>query len=856
MNLSLNWLREYVPVDLAPDALADLLTMAGLEVDGVEATGPSLDGVVVGHVLSAEPHPNADRLRVCRVDLGPELNADGEPVQIVCGAPNVAAGQRVPVATVGTVLMLPPKNGKPVPAEAGSDRQPVTIKKGKIRGEVSRGMICAEDELGLGDGHDGILVLETDAAPGTPLAQVIETPGDVVYDIAITPNRPDATSHIGVARDVAALTETRLTLPDVETPPAGGEAADRISVEIADEEGCPRYVGMVITGVTVGPSPAWLAERLEAIGVRPINNVVDVTNYVLHEMGQPLHAFDLALVAGETIRVRASEPGETVTTLDDQERTLPEGTLLICDAEKPVAIAGVMGGANSEVSESTTDILLESAYFDPARIRSASKALNLQTDASYRFERGVDPTAQPRAAARAAALIAELAGGTVVPGMVDAHPVRHEPTVVTLRPERARQLIGAEIEDDEMVALLTAIGFEVTDAEADTLDAFAEGALASGHIEDATEAADHAGLRVVVPPFRPDVEREVDVIEEVARLWGYDHVPTPRTAPVALVPAEDAPADRTLAAARRQLAALGFRELFTNSLVPKETAATYAGADWTGSEAEPVETLNPISQEIAAMRPSLLHGLVGAAAYNQKRGADAIRFFETGRVYRRSADAGRPVEGYAEHTALGIAVSGTLQPQTWDAPAREADIYDLKGVVMAVLREAGVQRVSETPRREPTDLTAYAIELHVGKHRLAVLARVSGAVMQAADLTAPLYAAEIDWEAAARVAKTGLPRYQRISRFPTVERDLALVVDAAQPVGPLAETIRQRGGKLLQGVRLFDLYEGERVEAGKKSAAFALTFGADRTLRDKDVDKAVAGIVKSLEREHGAVLRS
>ncbi|MEM6326193.1 MAG: phenylalanine--tRNA ligase subunit beta [Bacteroidota bacterium] len=845
MNLSLKWLREYVEVSMSPEALSDLLTMAGLEVDGLDVTGPSLDGVVVGHVLEVQPHPNADRLRVCSVRLGTEAE---DIVQIVCGAPNVAAGQRVPVATVGTVLVLPDREtGEPTPRK---------IKKGKIRGEVSFGMICAEDELGLGDDHDGILVLDTDAAPGTPLADVIKAPGDVVYDIAITPNRPDATSHLGVARDVAALTDTALMRPEVEIPEAGGAAADRVSVEIEDEAGCHRYVAMVIEGVTVAPSPDWLAERLEAIGVRPINNVVDVTNYVLHEMGQPLHAFDLAHVAGQSIVVRASTPGETITTLDDQERTLPEGTVLICDAERPVAVGGVMGGANSEVSDSTADILLESAYFDPARIRSASKALSLQTDASYRFERGVDPTAQARAAARAAQMIAEVAGGTVVPGMVDAHPVPHEPTIVTLRPERARALIGAEIADAEMVTLLRAIGFAVEDAEAAALDAFAEEALASGRLGDATEAAGGAGLRVTVPPFRPDVEREVDVIEEVARLWGYDRVPMPRTAPVALVPASDDPADRLLSGARRQLAALGFRELFTNSLVPTETATTYAGADWTGTEAAPVETLNPISQEIAAMRPSLLHGLVTAGAYNQKRGATALRVFESGHVYARSADASRPVSGYAEHTAVGLAISGTVQPQTWGQPAREADVFDLKGVVMAVLRDAGVSRVSETPRPAPTDLTAYAVELHVGPVRLGVLARVSDAVTEAADLGAPLFAAELNWKAVARVANTKLPRYRRISRFPTVDRDLALVVDAARPVGPLAQTIRQRGGKLLRDVRLFDLYEGERIEAGKKSAAFALTFGADRTLRDADVDTAIAKIVKALEREHGATLRS
>ncbi len=867
MNISLNWLKDYVQPGLSPEALSDLLTMAGHEVDGMEATGPSLDGVVVGRVLTAEPHPNADRLRVCTVDIGPASGANsmspeaqpagasGEsvPVQIVCGAPNVAAGQMVPVATVGTVLMLPDREtGEPTA---------VTIKKGKIRGEVSFGMICAEDELGLGESHDGILVLDTDAAPGTPLAEVVDTPGDVVFDIALTPNRPDAACHIGIARDVAALTDQPLALPEVTTPEAGGEVADRVTVEIEDTDGCHRYAAMLVTGVRVAPSPEWLRQRLEAVGVRPINNVVDVTNYVLHEMGQPLHAFDLALIAGETIRVRASASGETVTTLDDVERKIPEGTLLICDAERPVAVAGVMGGANSEVSESTTDVLIESAYFDPARIRSAAKALGVQTDASYRFERGIDPTAQVRAASRAASMIAELGGGTVASGVIDAHPVPPEATTVRFRPERARALIGAEIADAEMITLLGSIGFEIEDEVASTLQAFADNAFAGGDVAQAASDASGAALSITVPPFRPDVTREVDVIEEVARLWGYDNVPMPRTAPVALAPTPEAQTagasgERLLGDARRQLAALGFRELYTNSLVPSETATRYAGTDWTGQDTRTVETLNPISAEIAAMRPSLLHGLVSAAAYNQKRGASDLRLFESGHVYARSMDATQPVEGFAEHTALGLAIGGLAQRQRWDEAARDADFYDLKGIVMAVLAASGVTGIDEAPRPEPTDLTAYALELSARGERLGIIARVSDAVIAKADLSAPLFAAELNWDTVARVAATDLPRYAAISRFPAVQRDLALVLDSGQPVGPLAQTIKRAGGPLLQDVRLFDLYTGDRIEGGKKSAAFTLVFGADRTLRDKEVDGRVKKILRSLEHQHGATLRA
>lgn len=852
MNVSLSWLSDYVDAGLAPDALAELLTMSGLEVEEVTESGPRLDGVVVGHVLSVRPHPNADRLRLCDVDLGDA--ATDEPVQIVCGAPNVAAGQKVPVATVGTELMLPSRKDP-------SQLEPVTIKKGKIRGEVSFGMICAEDELGIGEDHAGIMVLSDDAEVGQDVADYLRQrsalPGDAVLDIAITPNRPDATSHIGVARDVAALTDAPLVLPEVDVPEAGGDVAEQVTVRIEDEAGCPRYVAMVVRGVRVGPSPDWMRQRLEAIGVRPINNVVDVTNYVLHETGQPLHAFDLALLADDTVVVRASREGETITTLDDQERTLPEGTLLICDADKPVAVAGVMGGANSEVSEATTDILIESAYFDPSRIRKASKALSLQTDASYRFERGVDPTAQARAAARAAQLLADVAGGTLVPGLVDENPVPYEPRTVTLRPSRVAQVLGTDVPEDEIAELLTAIGFEVSDAEGNALDAFAEAVLREEGAAAAASEASGAGLTVTIPPFRPDVEREVDVIEEVARLWGFDRLPTPTSTPVPLVPASDTPSAKLLDRVRQRLAALGFREITTNSLLPKATAEAFADAAWTGLGGPPVDTLNPISQEMAALRPSLLPGLLGVASYNQARGAETLRLFEAGHVMRRTDGPGTAVEGYHEHTSLAIGMSGLAERASWSTDERDIDVFDLKGVVLDLLADLGLADVAETPRPAPDALTTYALDLSVGKTRIGSLGLVADSVADSSELQAPLFVAELDWDAVARLADRDTPTtYQPISRFPVVERDLALVVPAGQPAGPLLRTIRQSGAPLLQDVRLFDLYEGEHVAEGHKSLAFSLRFGADRTLRDKEVDGRVRRVVKALEAEHGATLRT
>ena len=772
MNLSTNWLSDYVAHGLEPDALAELLTMSGLEVEGVATTGPGLEGVVVGHVLEVGKHPNADRLRVCSVDVG----GDG-PVQIVCGAPNVAAGQRVPVATVGTELMLPAR--KPAPAEAGgSGLAPVTIKKGKIRGEVSNGMICAEDELGLGDDHDGIMVLEDDAAVGQSVSDYLRARGaggDAVLDIAITPNRPDATSHVGVARDVAALLDLPLTLPTADVPEARGLPG--VDVVIEDADGCPRFVGMVIEGVAVGPSPDWMQDRLRAVGLRPISNVVDVTNYVMLELGQPLHAYDLDTITG-AVTVRRALEGETTKTLDGVERKLPAGTLVVADETGALGVAGVMGGLDSEVSEATTRVFLEGAMWNPADIRRTAKALGLQTDASYRFERGADPTVQPLAVARAAGLIAEVGGGTVLPGMIDENPAPHQPRTVALRPSRVATVLGVEVLTGEIVRLLTAIGFEVERRAGSALDAFAATAMSHGATAAAVEAGD-AALEVTVPPFRPDVEREVDVVEEVARLWGYGRLPTPASTPVPLVPAGDTPSARLLDRVRGRLAALGFRELYTNSLVPRATADAFADPAWTGRGGEPVETLNPISQEMAALRPSLLTGLVAVAAYNQARGAGPLRLFEAGHVYRRSADAADTVQGYHEHTSLVLGMSGAARAG-WDASSRPADFYDLKGVVMDVLADLGLEGVAETPRPAPQGLTAYALDLEVGGTRLGSVGLLADGAARAADLQDALFVAELDWDAVARLAEQGRPG---------VPAHLAVPRRRARP-GPRGERVR------------------------------------------------------------------
>jgi phenylalanyl-tRNA synthetase beta chain len=827
MKLSLSWLSDYVAHGRTADEVAHLLTMSGLEVEGVEHTGPAFGGVVVGRVLDAQPHPGADRLRVCQVDLGGDA-----PVQIVCGAPNVGAGQTVPVATVGTVLVLPSR-------ETPGETAPVTIKKSKIRGETSEGMICAEDELGIGTSHDGILVLDADGgpatAPGTPFADYLDARGlrggDAVLDVNVTPNRPDATSHVGVARDVAALTGKPLVLPEVTLPEAGAPFPVPITVEDAD--GCPRYVALVVEGVTVGPSPAWMRERLEAVGVRSINNVVDVTNYVLHETGQPLHAFDLDRLAGPEITVRRSRAGETLETLDHAERDLPEGTLVIADAAAPVAIAGVMGGAGSEVTDGTTRVLIESAAFDAPSVRRASKRLGLSTDASYRFERGVDETGQLRAAARAAALLAEVAGGTLAPGVADVVSRPYTPPTTTFRLSRVARVLGVAVPADEALRLLRAIGFETE------------------------PAGDGDTFAVTIPPWRPDVAREVDVIEEVARLVGLDRLPDVADVPVALAPVAEDPLHGLLDRARRRLVVLGFHDLATNSLVPAATAAAYADAAWTGNERAVVETLNPISQEMAALRPSLLPGLVQAAAYNAARGADALRLVDVGHVYARAGEGeATTIVGYHEHASLALAMAGLAERGGWDRPARPTDVFDLKGVVLDVLADLGISDVEETPHPEASGVAAYRLVLSSGGRRLGVLGRLSDALAEAAGLRGELFVAELDGPALAGAATRGATaRYQPVSRHPAVERDVAVVVPEGTAVGPLLATVREAGRPLLTDARLFDVYRGDRIPAGTQSLAFALRFGSDRTLRDAEVDGRVRRVVAALEREHGAALR-
>ena len=845
MKISYNWLREYVKHDLPAEELAEALTMCGLEVDDLEQVGSALEGVVVGRVEEVNEHPNADRLVLCRVDMG-----SGEPAQIACGAPNVAAGQKVAVAPVGTTVLMPDR-------ENPSEKQPVEITERTIRGEVSRGMICAEDELGLSEDHSGVMVLGDEADVGRPLADYLNAQGiapqDAVLDIEITPNRPDATSHIGVARDVSALTDQQLIKPGLSLPKAGGQAEEQVSVALESPSACPRYVAVLVRGVSVEESPGWLKRRLETIGLRPRNNVVDVTNYVLHECGQPLHAFDLDRLAGPAINVRLAEEETTFAMLDGQERALPPDTLLICDAERPVAVAGVMGGANSEVTGETTDILIESAYFDPSTIRRTAKALQLQTDSSYRFERGVDPEGQVWAAVRAAELITELAGGEIVPGLVDEQAHSVEPRIVPLRLARLEQVLGVHIPEVEVVDLLEAIGFVIE--EEDPLDIIAEHAMEGRSLQVEEE---EVVLRCRVPTFRPDVTREVDVIEEVARLYGYDRIPEPAYTRVPARTPDAAPADLLRRRTRRLLSGLGYREIYTNSLLPRERAERFnvAALQGSGEAGSVVETLNPSSREMASMRPSLLPGLLETMQFNQHHGQDVLRFSEFGHVYRQADSLTTVVSGFAEHESLILGLSGPRSEEHWDEDPMPADFFDLKGVTERLLDALHVPDVVLEPVPSSTAVTAHHLAVQAEGVALGVVARVAPEVADAFDLSAPAYFAELNWDRLTQLAVLHQHhRYTPVSRFPVVERDLAVVVDETRPAGALLDTIRSAGTPLLQDADIFDLYEGEHVAEGQKSLAFRLHFGADRTLKDEEVDAQVEAILDALEAQHDAALR-
>lgn len=810
MRISWNWLRSLLDTDLTPRQAAEVLTSTGLEVEGVEPIEPvkgMLAGVVVGEVVECAKHPDADRLSLCRVDVGA-----GDPLSIVCGAPNVAAGQKVLVATVGATLH--PLSGAPI-----------TIKKSRIRGAESQGMICAEDELGLGESHAGILVLEPSARIGTPAAQQLGLSSDHALEIGLTPNRADAMSHFGVARDLAAaihvrqLGTARLRPPDVSAFNPGTDA-DAVKVEVMAAEACPRYAGITLKNVRVAPSPAWLQDRLKSIGLKPINNVVDVTNYVQQELGQPLHAFDADVLAGRRIVVRMAQEGELFTTLDGKERKLAASDLVIADGEKPACMAGVFGGLVSGVTDRTSTIFLESACFDATTIRRTARRHGLNTDASFRFERGVDPEITVVALMRAAILLQEVAGATVASPVTDALARPASKARVALHFARLNSLLGTRIAPEVVREVLEALDCRVVASDADA-------------------------LTVDVPPYRVDVTREVDLIEEVVRIVGFDRVPLPdRLTMPSVVHASVSleGLERQLAA---HLAARGFHEVMTPSLVNGDRVLKLKAA---GTE-DLVRLKNPLSAELDVMRPTMLFGLLQSAAHNIARQQKDLRLFETGRIY--SVKDGRTVE--QERTAFII--TGRTGPESWRAKAEQVDVRSAAAEVEAIMQRLGV--TGAIVRSATHQLLCDAAEHAKDKAVLALVGEVAPAVLSTFALQQPVFYAELDTSALMRWLARRTTTFAPVPRFPSVRRDLSLLLDKAVTFAELEQVARQSERKLLQEVGLFDVYEGSKLPEGKKS--YALSFilqDEEKTLTDEQVEKAMGRIRAAFEKELGAQLRA
>ncbi|UYZ57606.1 phenylalanine--tRNA ligase subunit beta [Hymenobacter latericus] len=810
MKISLDWLRTLFPTDKTPAEISALLTSTGLEVEGLEeleSVPGGLQGVVLGTVLTCQKHPDADKLSITTVDVG-----DATPRNIVCGAPNVAAGQRVVVALEGAVLH--PTSG-----------EPFKIKKSKIRGAASEGMICAEDEIGLGTSHAGIMVLDTDLPNGTPAAQYFGLGSDHVLEIGLTPNRADAASHFGVARDLRALLRQPVQLPDVTQFHAPAQAnGTAISVQIEDADACPRYAGLLLEGVQVGPSPEWMQRRLRSIGLSPINNVVDVTNYVLHELGQPLHAFDADQIGGNGIRVRRAAAGEQFATLDGIERTLKAEDLVIADAEgRALALAGVFGGKSSGVTEGTTRVFLESAYFNPAVARKTAQNHQLKTDASFRFERGTDPHMVPLALKRAALLLQEVAGARVASPVVDEYPKHIEHTPVRLLLPRVEKLIGHYIAPDRIRQILTDL--DILIVEENDVPGGPEWILS-------------------VPPYRVDVTREADVVEEILRIYGFDHVPL-RTHNAADYLASFPQPDTELL--RRDVSQLlsgqGYSEIVTNSLTNSRYFETAEQPD-----ANLVRVLNYNSADLDVMRPTLLHTGLEIVRHNVNRRQRDLKLYEFGRSYHRQPDG-----SYKERPTLGIYLTGNVQAESWQQPDAKTAFHHLGGAVLQVLRSLGHAQPGQQPVQHPYLNGGLTLLLH--NQPVVHLGSVSPKVLKQMDVSQPVWYAELDWAWLTKKYRGALT-VQELPKFPEVRRDLSLVVDLGVTFEQLRQIATKAEKKLLREVNVFDVYQGENLGAGKKS--YSLSFllqDPERTLTDQAIDQVMQKLMTQFEQQAGAVIR-
>jgi len=806
MKISYNWLKQFIKIDWKSDETSALLTDLGLEVEIVEkyqSVKGGLEGIVVGHVLTCIPHPDADRLKITTVDLG-----DGIPVQIVCGASNVDAGQKVAVATIGTVLY-------------DKEGAAFTIKKGKIRGQESHGMICAEDELGLGESHDGIMILDESIAAGTLAATVFKIENDEVFEIGLTPNRADAMSHLGTARDLrAGLIQTGINV-ELITPSVSNFRVDKrtlkIDVDVKDIHLAPRYCGVTISGITVKESPDWLKNRLKAIGINPKNNIVDVTNYVLHDLGQPLHAFDAAKITGK-ISVKTLPSGTKFKTLDDVERTLHEEDLMICDEKGPLCIAGVFGGLKSGVTETTNSIFLESAYFNPVSIRKSAKRHQLNTDASFRFERGIDPTITEYALKRAALLIQEVAGGEITSDIIDIYQKKIEDFAVFLNFSNVARIIGQELPKDIIKQILASLEIKIN-------------------------SVSDAGLGLTIPAYRVDVQREIDVIEEILRVYGYNNIIFSKklNATVSNSPRnEDYKVQNSIAT---QLNSQGFHEMMANSL----TTASYVQLSEMLKEEHNVTMLNPLSSDLATMRQSLLFSGLEAISYNINRKNSDLKLFEFGKTYHNF------LSGYEEQKHLTLFQTGNRNQENWTNAQKPSDFFLFKGYVEAVLSRLGISKSKSLP--VATDVFSEGIAFGLGTDTLVEFGVVKKSILKHFGIKQEVFYADFNWAAVLKLMSSKI-KYTDIPKYPEVRRDLALLIDQSVTYDSIYKIARQTEKSLLKDINLFDVYQGLNLPEGKKSYALSFTIQDNtKTLEDAQIDKIMDKLKKNFETELGASLR-
>ncbi len=808
MKISYNWLKQFLQVDWEENKTSELLTDLGLEVEGIETKESikgSLEGILVGEVLTCVQHPNADRLKITTVDLG-----TGDPVQIVCGAPNVAAGQKVPVATIGTTLYDDKGVG-------------FKIKKGKIRGEESHGMICAEDELGLGTSHDGILILNKKLKVGTPAAEVFNIETDQVFEIGLTPNRADAMSHYGVARDFrAGLIQHGINL-ELITPSVSDFHVEqrrlRIDVEVENKDLAPRYCGISIVDIEVKDSPEWIQNRLKSIGITPKNNIVDITNYVLHELGQPLHAFDASKIKGNKVIVKTLAQGTKFTTLDEVERELHSEDIMICDAESnPLCIAGVFGGINSGVSKKTRSIFLESAYFNPVSIRKTAKRHALNTDASFRFERGIDINFAKYALKRAAILIKEYANGKIASDVIDFYPEKIEDFQVFLSYESAFRLIGQEIDKETIKNILASLEIKIS-------------------------SETEGGLGLTIPSYRVDVQREADIIEEILRVYGYNNIKFSHklNTSISFDSNKDISLENIVA---NQLTTLGFNETMANSLTKEE----YSSFSENLKSEFNVTMLNPLSNDLKVMRQSLLFSGLESISYNLNRKNNSLKLYEFGKTYHKYE------KGYQEDKHLTIFVSGARTKDSWTSLTQKSEFFYLKGIVMSILERIGVTNIKTSPVK--SDVFSEGIVLSLGKNKLVEFGVIKKKILKEFGIKQEVLFADFDWTSILSISGKKKIKVSMLPKFPSVKRDLALLLDQKITFKEIYDLAFQSERNLLKDVGLFDVYQGDKLPEGKKSYAVSFVLqDNNKTLEDRQIDKIMQKLQQSFEKNLGAVLR-